>query len=71
MYPNPASCGVTIAAKSLISNVCVLDVNGSALLEYTPGKEEISIDLSAIPQGVYIVRIECEEGVFNEKLIKQ
>lgn len=71
MYPNPASCGVTITAKSMIANVCVLDVNGSALMEYTPKKKEISIDLNAIPQGVYIVRIECEDGVFNEKLIKQ
>ncbi len=71
MYPNPASCGVTIDSKSLINNVCVFDVNGCALMEYTPKKNGISIDLSAIPQGVYIVRIECEDGVFNEKLIKQ
>lgn len=71
MYPNPTSCGVTITSKSLIANVSILDVNGRTLLEYAPEKEEISIDLSAIPQGLYIVRIECEEGVFNEKLIKQ
>ena len=71
MYPNPTSCGVTISSKSLISNVHIFDVNGSALMEYAPNGKEISIDLNAIPQGVYIVRIECEEGVFNEKLIKQ
>ena len=71
MYPNPTSCGVTITSKSLIANVSILDVNGRTLLDYAPEKEEISIDLSAIPQGLYIVRIECEEGVFNEKLIKQ
>ncbi|MBR2262358.1 MAG: CotH kinase family protein [Paludibacteraceae bacterium] len=71
MYPNPTSDGVTINSKTLISNVSVLDVNGRTIMEYTPKQNEISINLNAIGQGVYVVRIECEDGVYNEKLIKQ
>lgn len=71
MYPNSASSEVTISSKSLISNVRICDLNGRTLLEYTPKESELRIDLSTISQGVYIVRIECEDGVFNEKLIKQ
>ena len=71
MYPNPTSGEVTINSKSLITNVRVLDVNGSTLFEYTPKENEFSINLSTIGQGVYIVRIECEDGVYNAKLIKQ
>ena len=71
MYPNPASSEVTISAKSIITSVRICDINGRTLLEITPKENEVQIDLNAISQGVYIVRIECEDGVFNEKLIKQ
>ena len=71
MYPNPAYSELTITSKSLISNIQIFDVNGSTVLRSTPNEKEIRIDLSSIREGVYIVRIECEDGVFNEKLVKQ
>lgn len=71
IYPNPANYDVTISSKSLMTGISIFDVNGRKLQQYIPNGNEITIELSTISQGVYILQIESEEGVYTEKLVKQ
>ncbi len=71
IYPNPANYDVTISSKSLMTGISIFDVNGRKLQQYIPNENEITIELSTISQGVYILQIESEEGVYTEKLVKQ
>ena len=71
LYPNPANYDVTISSKSLMTGISIFDVNGRKLQQYIPNGNEITIELSTISQGVYILQIESEEGVYTEKLVKQ
>ena len=71
LYPNPATLNVTITSNSQMNEINISDVNGRLVWHFSPNSKETVVDLSDFSKGVYVVRITCEEGVFNEKLIKQ
>ena len=35
----------------------------------TSGKEEMKINLSELPAGIYLLKLETTQGVFTQKLI--
>lgn len=71
LYPNPATLNVTITSNSQMNEINISDINGRLVRHFSPNSKETVVDLSDFSKGVYVVRITCEDGVFNEKLIKQ
>lgn len=70
LYPNPAVHDVTISARTIMQEVSIFDVNGRLLQRHTPLKAHYTLDLGRISNGIYIVQINCAEGVYNKKLVK-
>ena len=75
LYPNPAVGNVTmeIGALSETANISVLDVSGrviySDVVESSSMNQVITIDLTAIPTGMYQVSLETQQGVLNKRLL--
>lgn len=59
IFPNPAGSTITIQSNELIRSVEIYDLNGQSLLRY---ENEMSLDLSVLQQGVYLVEIIFMDG---------
>jgi hypothetical protein len=70
LYPNPATDGFYIDTKYNSTTVSIYDLSGTLVLaKSVTGKTYI--DITALPQGIYIVKINTENGVAEKKLVKQ
>ena len=75
MYPNPAQGQVTIANTSniLLEKATMYDVNGKLVntTDLSNMQGEITIDISRLASGVYIVQLEGEDASVVKRLIKE
>lgn len=67
IYPNPTSNFVTINSELSVNNYILFNGNGQKLLE---GKNN-TIDLTALPSGLYFVQFEIESKNYVGKIIKE
>lgn len=69
IYPNPVDDIVMIKThgRASLQNVIIYDVNGRKVLSTS----ESQIDISDIPSGIYLMKIELSDGIFYEKIIKE
>jgi len=73
LYPNPANNKIFIdlAGTRKESNILSLqDINGTILLESNFKGKETSLDISNLPKGVYLLKVQNYLGITAEKLIK-
>jgi predicted Zn-dependent protease len=74
-YPNPFNSEVTIAANTetaVVGKVLKLyNIEGKLFLTQTIQSQNTVLELSKIPSGMYILKIESTSGDFVFKLIKQ
>lgn len=74
MYPNPANHVITIEnAGSVISRVKLYNLYGSLVaVPETITAKGISLDLLALPAGVYMLELEdSNHRIMHEKFIKE
>jgi len=57
VYPNPAIEQVAIQNMNIDDNLEVMDVSGRCLLKHIASDQELKIDVSNWPEGIYIVRV--------------
>jgi hypothetical protein len=69
VYPNPAKTTIFIKSELPINKVEIYSLTGALLLSENNFKEEISV--SALPQGVYMVRIYTDDGIVGSKFVKE
>ena len=75
MYPNPASEAVVLEWDATLikaSNIDIIDVSGKVMLNpamdsQTQGQQTVNV--SALAEGYYMVRITTNKGVIKRKLI--
>ena len=68
--PNPARGEVTVASDVALRNITVYDMQGHRVLEH--GKAEgftASLDVSALPQGSYVIVVHTAQGRSTQKLL--
>ena len=76
LYPNPAQSEVFIKmddAGARDAHLSVYDASGRMLLDtdlYDAGDEPVRIDLSDMPEGVLLLRLNTEKGYFSKLLVK-
>jgi len=72
IYPNPAQDKFTIDLSELQGDAFLLvnDVNGQMVLEQKITEPISAIDVSALPDGIYFVKVVGEKGVQTGKLVK-
>ncbi len=72
MYPNPASNNVIIEmdGKVKLNEVSIINVLGAVVQQQVnmAGSDKISIDISSIPVGNYMVRMNTDKGITNKQL---
>lgn len=72
MYPNPTNGVVSIRNKQLNNaSITVYDLNGRALLSKELNSTESEINISNLSNGLYIFRVQTENGEFAKRIIKQ
>ncbi len=73
IFPNPIKDRITLLSTLVTNNTqfSVFNVSGEKLLERQLTNTEIQIDISALPQGVYFVRLQNEKMVEVGKMVKE
>lgn len=73
LFPNPVKEYFTISSTSITDNtqLSIFNVSGEKLLEKQLTDTETQLDISALPRGVYFVRIQNENMVEVAKFIKE
>jgi hypothetical protein len=73
IYPNPSKGSFQIVPQGLGNEnltVTVLDMTERSIQTQTiPGDQKIIIDLSAYPQGCYIIKVQTGSEVIVKRLI--
>ena len=71
LYPNPASTTINLRALSTITNVEVFNTLGQRVMTSTPGSDEVTLNVSSLQAGVYIINTIAEGKITTQKFIKQ
>ena len=72
VYPNPAKNNITIELPGNEgATVQIINVIGQQVIEKTFTGINTQIDMSAIPAGVYIVRVKYNDFIITRKLLKE
>lgn len=63
-YPNPAESVVHVTGN--VQRISIYDIMGNLIIQ----TRSVDIDLSALPSGIYQMRIETPRGIINRRLSK-
>lgn len=71
LSPNPAGNTIVINGLSQPGNVSIISYNGSVVLTANANTSSVSLDISRLPAGLYVVRFSYQKNSINKKLIIQ
>ncbi|MBE9484887.1 MAG: T9SS type A sorting domain-containing protein, partial [Bacteroidetes bacterium] len=70
IFPNPASDMITVESSVRMSRLCLLDYSGRSLqCHELQNQIQTSLDVSSCEPGIYLLRVDTEEGRFVRKLV--
>ena len=69
LYPNPTSGIVKVNAESL-QQIILFDLTGREVMRKESHESQTSVDLSALPQGTYIMKVVTDNGSCVKRVIK-
>ena len=69
VFPNPASNELKVNSNSEKNYISFYDITGKLLFSKEFSLSSISINISDLSKGIYILRIENELGLFNKKIL--
>lgn len=71
VFPNPATDNVTITVEGAKTNLVeVFNIVGEKVATLILSNGKADLDITAFPQGVYIIKAEIAEGMITKRLIK-
>jgi hypothetical protein len=73
IYPNPASDKVWIDdIEARLGNITLYDAQGRAVRTQSATAAKVSVDIAALPPGLYLVRVTTKDGgTMHRKIIKR
>ncbi len=73
IIPNPSNDKITISSPAITGNtqLSIFNVSGEKVIERQITDNETQIDISALPRGVYFVRVQNEKMVEVGKMVKE
>jgi PKD repeat protein len=70
VFPNPTKGLISVRTEDIhLTNVSVYDPTGRLLIEKTVQGNDFSFDVSTFSQGIFLLKIETENGVAVKKVI--
>lgn len=70
-FPNPVKDQLTINALGRVDMLTVTNLLGQTVMQVYPRSNEISLDMSTLPVGTYILKANIESAVSHFKVIKE
>lgn len=70
-YPNPVNNTLSLSAQNTIDTVTVYNMLGQQVMNVAPNAMSKDLDMSALNNGTYFVRVSINGAVENFKIIKQ
>ena len=70
IYPNPSNGVINIKTSSDVLNVNVFDISGK-IVHSTTLNGNLSIDLSQLEKGSYIIELRNSTGIYKETITIQ
>ena len=71
LYPNPVGDKIFIETDADIEEINVFDIYGRRQLSTINSQQSLSIDVSGLNTGIYIIKINTKEGNIVKQFIKQ
>ncbi|MPL70095.1 hypothetical protein SDC9_15846 [bioreactor metagenome] len=70
VYPNPAIDYLCIETKEVVQRLEVYDALGKRVISKTPNQNNFSLDISNLEKGIYILKLQTNEGIGSYKIVK-
>lgn len=75
LYPNPTNGTVNLSFASMteLKSVSVINISGQTVFtqDWNSSADSYEMDVQSLAAGVYIVKVNTDKGIFNQRLIKQ
>jgi len=68
VYPNPANNFVNIESQSRIERIGIYDLTGKTVYSTTSDQNKLKINIDFLESGIYLIKLETENGIRVEKL---
>ena len=62
LYPNPTSGKIHIALSENATHCQIIGLMGNVLQEISPSSPDFELDLSGLPSGMYLVKVQFSDG---------
>lgn len=69
-YPNPVKNVLTINNEIKMTNVTIYDLSGKSILSHRTDSKNLTLDISKLEKGNYMMRVATKNGAKTVKLIK-
>ncbi len=69
VYPNPATNKITIQSLTEIEGIVITNCLGQVMYNELHNNSIININTESFDTGIYLIRIESENSVYNKKII--
>lgn len=70
VYPNPVQSILTVAALENLKSIEINNTIGQQIMVQYPNAKEAKLDLTAMPDGIYFVKITSENRIQTVKVLK-
>ncbi len=70
IYPNPVNDVLNIGSHKGIDRLRIYSLSGELVIDRQRPGSDPAIDVSKLKQGVYVVEVNTDDGVFTEKIVK-
>ena len=70
VYPNPVKDRLTLHGEG-IQQVSLYTITGVCVFESAANQNTLEVDMSSLPQGMYIMRVLTKDGIEARKVIKE
>jgi len=71
MYPNPVKDILNLSAVNAIDALSIYNMLGQEVLQSNPSTTDVALDMSTLPTGTYIVKVQAGEQIGSYNLIKE
>lgn len=70
-YPNPVQDQLTVSASDMIENITVYNLLGQVVMQVEAKDKVVSLDMSSLSAGTYLLKTNVADGVSTYRVIKE
>lgn len=70
VYPIPSSALINIISQNHVTKWELYDPNGKQIRSKNESRKDFTVNISNLPNGVYLIKIHTEKGIVIRKIIK-